>query len=223
MQFEFNKQRNRATIYVTLHSTLKTPRQIWNYNFVCNWYILYANLLPHPTQNDRNINCTMSEDNNQQNGNSATNGDVPEIELIIKVKSNLYWNQFILSNSNTQIWNKNEQLEFFTTVLLQFTIFIGLIYTQSNILQRSIVHWLSKIYCFFSLLYPMSDRVFKKLHNNLPNLKKHARHMALFHEQFRAIWVRYAKKRYSVRKHDIPFLPLSLFLTRSQENLLFVF
>lgn len=31
----------------------------------------------------------MSEDNNQQNG--TTNGDVPEIELIIKVRKNVHW------------------------------------------------------------------------------------------------------------------------------------
>lgn len=40
-------------------------------------------------------------------------------------------------------------MEFFTTVSLQFTSFIGLIYTQTNVLQRSIVHWLAKICCFF--------------------------------------------------------------------------
>lgn len=129
---ESNVQRKSATIYVTSHSTLQTPRQFSNYNFVYNWYVLYANLLPHPTQqNDRNINCTMSEDNNQQNGNSATNGDVPEIELIIKVKNLIcysnkksYWIHFIISNSNkkfkikTTNWNFSQQFRYNSQVLL---------------------------------------------------------------------------------------------------------
>lgn len=70
--------------YVLIHNNIKTFTPI---NSTKKTYPYIFFIADKPTVKSKPIQyCTMSEDNNQQNGN-ATNGDVPEIELIIKVRT----------------------------------------------------------------------------------------------------------------------------------------